>query len=95
MLTEQFLREQGVLPRGLAHPVIFSQQFGGQRGEGAGGGAGAAGAGAGSGPQAAGGGGSGGGGGGELTPWDPNNVFEAALQGGLCRAFVGRAHAAL
>ncbi|PSC68099.1 Acyltransferase chloroplastic [Micractinium conductrix] len=32
VLTEQFLKEQGVLLRGLAHPAIFSQSFGGSGG---------------------------------------------------------------
>ncbi|EFN58302.1 hypothetical protein CHLNCDRAFT_142297 [Chlorella variabilis] len=79
VITEQFLKEQGVLPRGLAHPVIFAQtmsggggaQDGAQGGQ-AGGQAGGAGAGAGAG--AAGGGTDG------LPAWDPINGFGAALQ---------------
>jgi len=32
VLTEELIRQKGILPRGLAHPVIFSDSFGGDNG---------------------------------------------------------------
>jgi pimeloyl-ACP methyl ester carboxylesterase/1-acyl-sn-glycerol-3-phosphate acyltransferase len=31
VLTEELIRQKGILPRGLAHPVIFSDSFGGDK----------------------------------------------------------------
>jgi uncharacterized membrane protein YgcG len=74
LIAEQFLRERRLLLRGLAHPVIFEQTFGGgdqgKRGAGEPGGA-------------AGGGGSGGGARDGLPGWDPISTFGAALEGEL------------
>lgn len=69
-----------MLLRGLAHPVIFSQSFGGsssssgsaaepQQADSSGGSADNTAAAASSGS--------------DLTPWDPNNLFGEALRGGL------------
>ncbi|KAI7839273.1 hypothetical protein COHA_006971 [Chlorella ohadii] len=75
VLSEQFLREKGVLLRGLAHPVIFSQAFnsgsssngsadGTQNGSSAGAGSGATGSAD------------------ELPAWDPSNFFGSQLLSG-------------
>ena len=88
VITEQFLKEQGTLLRGLAHPVIFAQTFGsggssegGEEGSSAAGSASASGAD--DGQQSRNG----------LPAWDPNRMFNSALQGGhpnplVCRASV-------
>lgn len=76
VLSEQFLREQGVLLRGLAHPVIFAQAFnGGGEGEGGEGGGEGGGSTAGSAD--------------ELPAWDPNNLFGNAMSGGTPTAWSG------
>ncbi len=80
VLSEQFLREKGVLLRGLAHPVIFYQAFnsgsssngsadGTQNGSSAGAGSGATGSAD------------------ELPAWDPSNFFGSQLLSGehTCR----------
>jgi hypothetical protein len=76
LIAEQFLREKSILPRGLAHPVIFAQSFGEGGGEGASAAdVGVSGPGAlGSGPVAS--------GSGDLPAWDPINSLGATLTGG-------------
>ncbi|KAL4442037.1 hypothetical protein ABPG77_011298 [Micractinium sp. CCAP 211/92] len=80
VITEQFLKEQGTLLRGLAHPVIFEQTFGSSSSGGGGEGSNEGSSGAGSASSSASGGGqqsrSG------LPAWDPNRMFNNALQGG-------------
>ncbi|KAI3428285.1 hypothetical protein D9Q98_006664 [Chlorella vulgaris] len=71
VITEQFLREQGVLPRGLAHPVIFAQAMEGTEGSGEAGSA-AASSSSSSGSSSSSNG---------LPSWDPIATFGAALQG--------------
>ena len=78
VLCEQFLRERGILPRGLAHPVIFSQTFGGGDAPPAEGAA----AGSGSGASSSNGGGGGGARGVEVAPWDPSRTLGDAFMGG-------------
>jgi hypothetical protein len=72
VITEQFLREQGVLPRGLAHPVIFAQAMEGTEGSGEAGSA-AASSSSSSGSSSSSSNG--------LPSWDPIATFGAALQG--------------
>lgn len=73
VLSEQFLREQGVLLRGLAHPVIFAQAFNGS-------GSGDAGSSSGGGSEGTSSSGAGGSGD-DVPAWDPSRIFGDALNG--------------
>ena len=84
MLCEQLLRERGLLLRGLAHPVIFADSFGGggggEQGEGEGSSEGGASAnGSGNGTSSSNGSG---GSGGRLAPWDLLPTLGSALNSG-------------
>ena len=67
VLSEQFLREKGVLLRGLAHPVIFAQAFN-SSGDASNSSSGSEGGGAGGSAD-------------DLPAWDPNRFFNDALNG--------------
>lgn len=78
VITEQFLKEQGTLLRGLAHPVIFAQTLGSGGGDEDGSSVASSANGSADVEQKSRSG---------LPAWDPNRMFNSALQGALPVAF--------